>query len=92
MCKFCNTVPLIYMYVYLHTVIEDGKGYRFVQFFDAVERDVCCMEMNGKAGLGQKLIRVKPAIIPKYVYQNSIINISDPRSKTSTVCMNLRVG
>ena len=46
-------------------VFEDGKGYGFIQFFDEVERDLCCMEMNGKPGLGQKLIRVKPAVIPK---------------------------
>ena len=57
----------IIFFCYIHTVIEDGRGYGFVQFFDEAERDLCCMEMNGKAGLGQTLIRVKPAIVPKCV-------------------------
>ena len=51
--------------MYVLVVIEDGKGYGFVQFFDEVDRDLCCMEMNGKPGLGQKLIRVKPATVPR---------------------------
>ena len=63
------------MYIYVHTVMEDGKGYGFVQFFDEVERDICCMEMNGKAGLGQKLISMPPAIIPKYVAIKAILLI-----------------
>ena len=62
---FVFQLSLYCTHLKIFIVIEDGRGYGFVQFFDEVERDLCCMEMNGKGGLGQKLIRVKPAIIPK---------------------------